>query len=99
MELKFFPANCTSQLQPMDQGIIRSMKLSFRELLLMDALSIVDSCHSGQGLVIKSITVKHALYWASQAWEKVKSETIQKCFANAGTGFYEQTNRKYPEYD
>ena len=34
----------------------------------MNVLSRVDSCDSGQGL-IKSITVKHALYWAAQAWE------------------------------
>ena len=68
IELKFFPANCTSQLQPMDQGIIQSMKLSYRKLLLLDLLSRVDSCDSGQGL-IKSITVKHAMYWAAQAWE------------------------------
>ncbi|KAI6648161.1 Tigger transposable element-derived protein 6 [Oopsacas minuta] len=56
----------------------------------------VESCDSGQGL-IKSITVKHALYWAAQAWENVKSETIQKCFANAGFGFYEHANLDHEE--
>ncbi|KAI6652943.1 Tigger transposable element-derived protein 6 [Oopsacas minuta] len=96
IELKFFPANCTSQLQPMDQGIIQSMKLSYRKILLMDVLSRVESCDSGQGL-IKSITVKHALYWAAQAWENVKSETIQKCFAIAGFGFYEHANLDHEE--
>ena len=48
-ELKLFPANCTSQLQPMDHGIIQSMKLSYRKLLLLDVLSSVDSCDSRGG--------------------------------------------------
>ena len=78
-ELKLFPANCTSQLQPMDHGIIQSMILSYRKLFLLDVLSSVDSCDSGQGL-IKSITVKHAMYWAAQTWENVKSETISEMF-------------------
>lgn len=32
----------------------------------------------------KSITILHAIRWAAEAWKKVLSDTLQKCFGKAG---------------
>lgn len=34
VELQFFPANCTSLIQPLDQGIINSLKCAYRRRLI-----------------------------------------------------------------
>lgn len=83
IEVKFFPANCTSELQPMDQGIIQSMKIGYRKRLLKKVLSQVDTCSSGDE-VVKSINVQDAIDWISQAWAEVRPDTIRKCYAKAG---------------
>ena len=41
--IKFLPPNTTSVLQPMDQGIIHSLKRHYRQLLLMKYLAIPET--------------------------------------------------------
>ncbi|KAH9378613.1 hypothetical protein HPB48_018313 [Haemaphysalis longicornis] len=38
VELKFFPPNCTSLIQPLDQGVINSVKYAYRPRLLQRIL-------------------------------------------------------------
>lgn len=83
VKVKFFPANCTSELQPMDQGIIQTMKLGYRKRLLKKVLSEIDTCSSGEE-VVKSVNVKDAIDWISQAWAEVRPDTISKCYEKAG---------------
>lgn len=42
IKLVFLPPNCTSVLQPMDQGIIRSLKCYYRKFLLEKIIMIMD---------------------------------------------------------
>jgi len=52
-------------------------------------LANIAICENPDQLV-KSVNVLDALYWISETWEDVKSETIQKCFARSGFKFYER---------
>ena len=57
--------------------------MQYRKLFLRYVLARVDQCDSASE-VAKSITILAAVCWAALAWEKVKSETISKCFRKAG---------------
>ncbi|KAL2082547.1 hypothetical protein ACEWY4_022365 [Coilia grayii] len=81
--LKFFPANTTSVLQPLDQGIIRAFKARYRKRLLRAVIAKVDNATTASE-VAKSVNVLDAIRWISGAWNETKTETIVKCFRNSG---------------
>lgn len=83
VEVKFFPANTTSCVQPLDQGVIRSFKLNYRKKLLRSLVAKMDNATSVYDLA-KSVTVSDAVSWIKSAWNEVKPETITKCFINSG---------------
>ncbi|GBN88284.1 hypothetical protein AVEN_257935-1 [Araneus ventricosus] len=72
----FFPANMTSVIQPMDQGIIKSLKHFYRRLLV-ESIPISDFSN-------KKLNILHASRMCKQAWDKVSERTIMKCFHKAG---------------
>jgi hypothetical protein len=82
--LKFFPANCTSVLQPLDHGIIRAFKARYRKHMLRSLLCKMESVDSVQALC-KEINLLDAIHWIHQSWTETTSHTIVKCFH--GTGF------------
>uniref|UniRef100_A0A4W3HV52 HTH CENPB-type domain-containing protein n=1 Tax=Callorhinchus milii TaxID=7868 RepID=A0A4W3HV52_CALMI len=81
LKLVFFPPNATSALQPMDQGIIRSLKLRYREKQLNRVARELDGERSA---VSKGTTVLEAVYWISQSWADVDPGLITECFSKAG---------------
>ncbi|KAI6647425.1 Tigger transposable element-derived protein 6-like [Oopsacas minuta] len=48
---KFFLANCTSELQPMDQDIIKKLKNGYRKRLLRRVIAKLDSVETGDELI------------------------------------------------
>jgi hypothetical protein len=46
VEIKILPANMTSQLQPLYQGIIQTFKAYYRKSMLRSLLSKIDSAES-----------------------------------------------------
>lgn len=50
VKLTFLPANTTSVLQPLDQGIIRTLKGRYRKCLLRNLLTKIDSADSASTL-------------------------------------------------
>jgi hypothetical protein len=42
IKVVFFPASCTSHLQPLDLGIIHSMKAKYRKALVQKAISYME---------------------------------------------------------
>ncbi|GBM73644.1 hypothetical protein AVEN_195937-1 [Araneus ventricosus] len=65
----FLPPNTTSMLQPLDQGIIRSFQVGYRELLLRHVLSQISSCKSSEEFA-KSVFGLDAISWPTSALKK-----------------------------
>jgi uncharacterized protein YeeX (DUF496 family) len=45
--VRFLPPNLTSKMQPLDKGIIQSMKLQYRKQLMRALISAADKCNCG----------------------------------------------------
>ena len=50
IKLVFFPANCTSKLQPLDLGIIQNFKVHYRKLLLRHIITMTTDHDSATTL-------------------------------------------------
>ena len=83
IKLIFLPPNTTARLQPMDAGIIQTVKMTYRKKLLRHLLFKMDQCISASDLA-KQISVLDAILWLKSSWESVLPSTISKCFANSG---------------
>ena len=84
IELIFLPKNTTSDIQPLDQGIIANVKYHYKAILRkkIKALTDIDSDTSALTL-IKEIKIVHAVHMFSEAWDLVKPETIANCSKKA----------------
>ncbi|KMR04660.1 jerky-like protein [Lasius niger] len=75
------PPNTTALIQPMDQGIIESLKRRYRAKLLSSFLNEqkgnIDAITH-----LKSLTIKDAVYWLIDAWNEVTTNTIFKSWRN-----------------
>lgn len=79
IRLEFLAPNMTSRIQPMDQGIIQSVKLGYRRRLVR---WLVD--HHLAGEVMKKVQYRQAIDWFAEAWDATKQETIANCWRHAG---------------
>lgn len=71
----FFPPNCTPLIQPMDQNVIRIIKLNYKKSLL---LYIMEKININEAL--KQVTLKEAVFFLANAWSSTKTEMIQSCW-------------------
>ena len=83
VRLAWFPPNTTSVSQPMDQGIIRNVRVHYCKLLMQSLLANMDCTSSGSELT-RTVSVLDAVIWISQAIKKLLSETATRCFEKAG---------------
>ena len=83
VKLVFFPANTTSALQPLDQGIIQNVKVLYRKRLLQKVLDDIDTGLTASELV-KSVNVLNVITWVHSAVKSVKPQTVTKCFVKSG---------------
>ena len=74
IKIQFLPPNTTSKIQPLDQGIIRSVKCAYRKTIQVQYCS----------RVMQSFDFVVAVNTLVDAWEGVKPELIQTCFHTAG---------------
>ena len=81
VKLVFFPPNTTSVIQPLDQGVIRSFKCYYRQMLVKH---IIAQCTAAQNWNQVTITALDACRWIDLAWNKVTAITIFNCFKKAG---------------
>ena len=75
INLVFLPANTTSVLQPMDQGVIRSLKAYYRGSIVRRMISHLD-----EHACLPKINMLEAMQMATNAWESVTKATIVNCF-------------------
>ena len=79
IKLVFLPPNATSVLQPLDQGVIRSLKSHYRKQLLMRILESYEKHNEGV-----DISLLEAVILLEKSWRQVTSATIRNCFRHAG---------------
>lgn len=79
VELIFLPPNTTSKTQPMDQGVIRSLKAFYRHSLIKRYITSID-----QGKSPRKVNILEAMILLTAAWDCVSRETVVNCFKKAG---------------
>jgi len=84
VKVVFFPANTTSACQPLDQGIIKSFKVFYRQLILKRLISMLDECGDRMQVptLSKNINVLDALI--ATAWKGVSVDIVTNCLKKAG---------------
>ena len=72
------PPNTTAVTQPMDQGVIRSLKAKYRSRLIKLIIKAIDSNKD-----IPKINVLDAMKLLTLSWDDVIENTVQNCFTKA----------------
>ena len=79
IELIFLPPNTTSKTQPMDQGVIRSLKAFYHHSVIKRYIASID-----RGRSPTNINMLEAMTLLTVAWECVSPITLVNCFRKAG---------------
>lgn len=78
IKVEYLPPNATSELQPMDQGVIHSFKRIYRKTLIRKILFHVEN-------EIKfDVNLLDALRTVETSWKEVSEKTIKNSFRSAG---------------
>ena len=72
---RFFRPNVTALIQPMDQGVLESMKRVYRKNLLRD---LISKTSNEMIPFLKEINILDVINRISIAWDQVASDTIRK---------------------
>ncbi|GBN68787.1 hypothetical protein AVEN_193224-1 [Araneus ventricosus] len=93
LKVVFLAPNTTSKLQPLDQGIIRSFKVFYREELVK---KVVDSIDKNQKM--KPVNMLDCMRMADRAWMNVTQKTIKNCFEKDGFSSVESESDEEQEH-
>ena len=78
VQLVFLPPNTTSVLQPMNQGVIRSLKVHYQGRV------VCQLCRAlGKTKTLPKISILQAMKILVSSWEAVSAQTIVNCFRKA----------------
>ncbi|XP_037827680.1 jerky protein homolog-like, partial [Lucilia sericata] len=75
--VKYFPPNCTSLIQPMDQGAIWSFKCHYRKTIVQKLVTTSD-----REEFKKTFNIKKALWSIDNAWNAVTSAVLKNVWNN-----------------
>ena len=87
INLVFLPPNTTCKTQPMDQGVIRSIKAFYRGATVRKYIDALD-----KGKSAPNFNILDAMVMLTGAWDRVTTETVRNCFKKAGIGSEAQEN-------
>jgi hypothetical protein len=74
------PPNTTAAIQPMDQGVIASLKRGVMDLKIDAAVErLLDDFEDPN-----SVSLVDAIEWCRDSWDNVSLKTIQNCWKHAG---------------
>ncbi|XP_049267704.1 tigger transposable element-derived protein 4-like [Rhipicephalus sanguineus] len=93
IELEYLPPNTTSVLQPMDQGIIKNLKVHYRSRLLQRVLLCLES------QMKYKVDLMSAVSMIADAWKAVSADTISNSFRHAGFTFRDESGTAIEEPD
>ena len=79
IKLFFLPPNATSATQPMDQGVIRSLKAKYRKNMVRKIIRNLE-----KNKALPAISILNGMQMLVSAWNSVSIETIVNCFRKAG---------------
>ena len=83
VKLAFLPKNTTSKSQPLDQGIIKTLKTHYHKRVRNDA-RIAISDVSDINEFAKKINIFDAILNTKLAWDAVSPDTVTKCSEKCG---------------
>lgn len=84
IKVLYLPANTTSYLQPLDQGIIYCLKGGYRKKLVR--YFIRETARNVRVQEIRKWNVLDAMRNVCVSWEEISSSVIANCFRKAGFG-------------
>ena len=97
IRLQFLPANTTSLIQPMDQGVIKNMKTFYRKQLVQMTIDAIEDnliSPSARATDVSSkVSMLDAVRFVSNSWRRVQAETIANCLRKGGFKQPETTSR------
>ncbi|XP_067686985.1 tigger transposable element-derived protein 6-like [Haliotis asinina] len=89
----YLPPNTTSRIQPMDQGIIASLKSNYRKQKMADLISAYDKKEKYEVTLLSAVTNIH------RVWSHVTSQCIVNCFRKGGFKLPEENDMDHSELD
>ena len=87
IEMCFLPPNTTSVTQPMDQGVILSLKAKYHSQMIQQLIKAIDANKS-----IPKVNVLYAMKMLTICWEDINEETVKKCVAKSCISPQDQTS-------
>ena len=79
IKLYFLPPNTTSKTQPMDQGVIRSLKAKYRKNVVRKIIQSVEKKKS-----FLKILLLHQMQMLVSVWDALSTQTVVNCFRKSG---------------
>ena len=76
IKIHFYPPNCTSVIQPMDQGIINAEKIKYKKQVVRRKLDAIE-----YGYEMEPISILDAIEYLDKAWSSLL-ESRSCCIQN-----------------